>query len=164
MRTQRMRRRRFYRRRWPGRVGFLSHGSPAAIIGSGHFQIDAMRNFLKSCARALGTCLDVTVSVVGIMMLLSFPANPSHHFDAHFRSNEARRSIVRHAFVAGPEADAVRTVARIDVKHAIPTPVIAESATKPLTTCDFCSDVSLIRLLQRYKLGPSRSSGPDPLL
>ena len=145
-------------------VGFLSHGSQAAMIRSSYFQIDAMRYFLRSCARATATCFEVAISVVGIVMLLSFPANASHQFDAHFRSNEVRRSIVRNASIAGPEADAARTVARIDAEPAIPMPVIAESAAKPLTTFDFSSDVSLVRLLQRFKLGPSRSSGSDPLL
>ena len=123
-----------------------------------------MRNFLKSFARALSTCLEVTVSVVGIVMLLSFPANGSHHFAAHFRSNEVRRSIVRHAIVGEPEADAARTIARIDIKPAIPMPVIVATAVEPLSDHEVSAEVSLIRLLQRFKLGPSRSSGPDPLL
>ena len=123
-----------------------------------------MRNFLKSFTRSLITCLEVAVSVVGIAMLLSFPATGSHHFDAHFRSNEVRRSIVRHAVVAGPEADAARIVARIDVQPAIPMPVIIETAAQPFSNLEVSAEVSLIRLLQRFKLGPSRSSGPDPLL
>jgi hypothetical protein len=123
-----------------------------------------MRYLLKSCTRALITCLEVTISVVGIVMLLSFPANGSHHFDAHFRSNEVRRSIVRHAVVAAPEADAARTIARIDVQPAIPMPVIVETAVEPLSNLEASAEVSLFRLLQRFKLGLSRSSGPDPLL
>ena len=123
-----------------------------------------MRNFLKSCTRALITCLEVTISVVGIVMLLTFPAGGSHHFSAHFRSNEVRRSIVRHAIVAGPEADAARTIARIDVQPAIPMPVIVETAVEPLSNLEVSAEVSLFRLLQRFKLGASRSSGPDPLL
>jgi hypothetical protein len=123
-----------------------------------------MLNHLKSCARALTTCLEVAISVVGVAMLLSFPAGASHNFDEHFRANEIRRSIVRHSVVAGPEADGARTIARIDAEPAIPVPVIAESATKPLAGFEFSAQVSLIDLLQRFKLGPSRSSGPDPLL
>jgi hypothetical protein len=123
-----------------------------------------MPNYLKSCARALTTCLEVAISVVGVAMLLSFPATGSHHFDAHFRSNEVRRSIVRHAVVAGPEADAARTVARVDVQPAIPMPAIVETPIEPLSNHEVSTEVSLFRMLQRFKLGLSRSSGPDPLL
>jgi hypothetical protein len=123
-----------------------------------------MLNFLKSCARALTTGLEVTISVVGIVMMLTFPANGSHNFGAHFRSNEVRRSIVRHSVVAGPEADGARTIARVDTKRTIPVPVMAESSAKPLAGFEFSAQVSLIDLLQRFKLGPSRSNGSDPLL
>lgn len=123
-----------------------------------------MRNFLKSCTRVLAIYLEVAVSVVGIAMLLSFPANSSHHFGGHFRTDEVRRSIVRHAFVAGPETDGAQTITRIDVEPTIPVPLIIENADKPLGTFESSSQVSLICLLQRFKLGPSRSGGPDPLL
>jgi hypothetical protein len=123
-----------------------------------------MQNHLKSCSRALATCLEVAISVVGVVMLLSFPAGASHRFDEHFRANEIRRSIVRHSVVAGPEADGAQTITRIDIEPAIPMPVIAESAVRPLTGIEVSAQVSLIRLLQRFKLGPSRSSGPDLLL
>src|ERR1700692_1811332 len=108
MRAQRMHRRGLHRRRRPG--GFLPHRSPAAIIGNGYCRIDAMRNFLKSGARALATFIEVAISVVGILMLLSFPAGASHHFDQHFRANEVRRSIVRHSLLDEPEADGAQTV------------------------------------------------------
>lgn len=123
-----------------------------------------MRNFLKSCACAFGRCLEVAVSVVGIVMLLSFPANASHHFDAHFRSNEVRSSIVRHAIVAGPEADDAQTIVHIDSLPSVPAQMIIQNSPKLVTSFDSSGEVSLFRLLQRFKLGPSRSGGPDPLL
>jgi hypothetical protein len=123
-----------------------------------------MGNFLKSCTCVLAGYLEMVISVVGIVMLLSFPAHSSHQFGEHFRTNEVRRSIVRHAFVAGPETDCAQTIARIDVEPTIPVPVIIESAAKPPAIFELSPEVSLIRLLQRFKLGPSRSGGPDPLL
>jgi hypothetical protein len=127
-----------------------------------------MRNFLKSCKRALAVGFELSISIVGIAMLLSFPANSSHSFAEHFRTNEVRNSIVRHAFVAGPEADGAQAIAHFDAEPTIPMPVIIESAAKPLDgfglSSQFSSEVSFLRLIQRFKLGSSSSGGPDPLL
>jgi len=127
-----------------------------------------LKAFLKSCRRALGVGLELSISVVAIAMLLSFPANSSHSFAEHFRSNEVRNSIVRHAFVAGPEADGVQANAHFDAEPTIPMPVIIESAAKPLDgfglSSQVSSEVSFLRLIQRFKLGSSSSGGPDPLL
>lgn len=123
-----------------------------------------MRHFLKSFIRALALGFELSISVVGVVMLLSFPTNASHNFGEHFRTNEVRRSIVRHAFVAGPEADGAQTIAHIDAQPTIPMPVIIESDSKPLDSFELSSEFSFVRLIQRFKLGPSRSDGPDPLL
>jgi hypothetical protein len=127
-----------------------------------------MRHFLKSCMHALTVGFELSISVVGILMLLSFPANASHSFGEHFRTNEARRSIVRHAFVAGPEADGAQTIAHIDAQPTIPMPVIIESDPKALdwfeSSSQISSEFSFVRLIQRFKLGSSSSGGPDPLL
>ena len=123
-----------------------------------------MRRFLKSCIPALVVVFELSISVVGIVMLLSFPANASHNFGEHFRTNEVRRSIVRHAFVAGPEADGAQTIARIDAQPTIPMPMIIESDSKPLNVYELSPESSMVRLIQRFKLGPSRSGGSDPLL
>lgn len=123
-----------------------------------------MGNFLKCWAHAVAVCFEVTVSVVGIAMLLSFPANSSHSFGEHFRSNEVRRSIVRHAIVAGPEADGVQAIAHVDAEPTIPMPVVIESDPKTLDVFELPSEVSFVRLIQRFKLGSSSSGGSDPLL
>ena len=127
-----------------------------------------MRTFVKSSLRAFALGFELSISVVGILMLLSFPASASHSFGEHFRTNEVRRSIVRHAFVAGPEADGAQTIAHIDAQPTIPMPVIIESDPKPLDGFELSSqgssDCSFVRLIQRFKLGSSSSGGPDPLL
>jgi len=123
-----------------------------------------MRNFLKSCVRVVAVGFELSISIIGIAMLLSFPANASHNFGEHFRTNEVRRSIVRHAFVAGPEADGAQTIAHIDAQPTIPMSVIIESDPKPLDSFELSSEFSFVRLIQRFKLGPSSSGGPDPLL
>jgi hypothetical protein len=123
-----------------------------------------LKSFLKSCMRALAVGLELSISVVGIVMLLSFPVNSSHNFAEHFRTNEVRRSIVRHAFVAGPEADGAQAIAHIDAEPTIPMPAIIETAAKPLDVFELSSVVSFVRLIQRFKLGRSSSGGSDPLL
>lgn len=125
-----------------------------------------LTSFLKRWARAVAVCFEATASIVGIAMLLSFPASSAHFFGDHFRSNEVRRTIVRHAFVAGPEADSAQTIVRIDTEPTIPipVPVIVAGAQEPVVSYELSSDSSHIRLLHRFKLGQSRSRGPDPLL
>lgn len=106
----------------------------------------------------LGACL------VAVAMLLSFPANTSHHFDQHFGVAQVRRSIVRHTSVAGPEDSGVDGIAAIDLEPAIPVPIVIASAAKPLVVFEPRAEVSPVRLLHRYKFGRARSDSPDPLL
>jgi hypothetical protein len=123
-----------------------------------------MRKLLNLATGGVAIFIRVSVCIVSVAMLLSFPANSSHHFDQHFGSTQIRRSIVRHTFVDGPKDNGAEEIARIDLEPTIPVPVIIESAAKPLATFELSSEVSPIRLLQRFKLGRSRSGGPDPLL
>lgn len=132
--------------------------------GGGYGWIQVLRDFLKSSGRRAGTFLCAVACIVCIAMLLSFPATSAHNFSGHFRSNEVRRSIVRHASVAAPEADGAQAIARVDIEPTIAMPVIVESIAQPLATFEVYAEVSLIRLLLRFKLGPSRSDGSVPLL
>jgi len=102
--------------------------------------------------------------IVGVAMLLSFPAITAHHFGPHFGATEIRRSIVRHTFVAGPEEDGLEETAHIDAQPAIPMPVIIENVAKGFFPQTIVSEVPAFRLLQHFKLRPSRSDAPDPLL
>jgi len=97
-------------------------------------------------------------------MLLSFPTARSHHFGQHFGTTEIRRNIVRHTFVAGPETGGVEKIALIDAQPAIPVPVIIANVARGFFARELASDIPIFRILQHFKLGPSRSSAPDPLL
>lgn len=96
-------------------------------------------------------------------MLLSFPAAIPHHFGQHFGSTEIRQNIVRHTFVAGPEAGEEK-IAQIDAQPAIPMPVTIEGVAKRFLPPATISDVPTFRILLHFKLGPSRSDASDPLL
>lgn len=119
---------------------------------------------LKSGRRAIAASLRAVACVVGIAMLLSFPAVSAHLYGQHFRTSEIRQNIVRHTFVAGPESGGVEEFAHIDAQPAISTPVTIENVAKRSFLLATASEVPTFCFLQRFRLGPSRSGGPDPLL
>jgi hypothetical protein len=119
---------------------------------------------LKSSRRTIAGCLRVAACVVGIAMLLSFPAVSAHLYGQHFRTTEIRQNIVRHTFVAGPESGSVEQFAHLDAQPSISMPVIIDNVAKRSLLLATASDVPTFRLLHRFKLGPSRSGGSDPLL
>jgi hypothetical protein len=123
-----------------------------------------LRNFLKFSGRAIATTLRATACILSVAMLLSFPTARAHHFCHHFATTEIRQNIVRHTFVAGPEAGGVEKIALIDAQPAIPMPVIIENVAKRFFSLAIVSEAPTFRMLQHFKLGPSRSSAPDPLL
>jgi hypothetical protein len=96
-------------------------------------------------------------------MLLSFPTARTHHFGQHFGTTEIRQNIVRHTFVAGPEAGEEK-IAQIDAQPAIPMPVTIEIVAKSFFAPATVSNLPTFRVLQHLKLGPSRSGASDPLL
>ena len=102
--------------------------------------------------------------MLGVAMLLSFPAARSHHFDQRFGTTEIRQNIVRHTFVAGPEAGGDEKMAQVDSLPAISVPVTVENVAQSVLRSAMVSYVPSFRVLQHLKLGPSRSSSSDPLL
>jgi len=97
-------------------------------------------------------------------MLLSFPLTKAHSFGQHFGTTEIRHNIVRHTFVAGPETGGVEKVAHIDSQPSIPEPAVLANAATRLFPLPLLSSVPTFRILQHFKLGPSRSGATDPLL
>jgi hypothetical protein len=122
-----------------------------------------LRTLLKSSERAIGAFLRAAACILSVAMLLSFPAARPHHFSQHFGSTEIRQNIVRHTFVAGPEAGEDR-IAQIDAQPAIPTTVTIEIVAKSFFPLAIVSNLPAFRILQHLKLGPSRSGASDPLL
>ena len=123
-----------------------------------------IRNFLKFSGRAIATTIRATACILSVAMLLSFPAARAHQFGQHFGTSEIRQNIVRHTFVAGPEASGAEEIALIDAQPANPTAVTIENVTKRYFAAAIVSQVPPFRILQHFKLGPSRSGAKDPLL
>lgn len=138
---------------------FLSVRSTRAILN-----IEVQRNLLTSAPRAIAAALRAVACILGVAMLLSFPSARAHLFSQHFGTTEIRQNIVRHTFVAGPEAGGVEEIAHVDAQATIPAPVTIENVAKRLFSLPVVSVVPTFRILQHLKLGPSRSGAPDPLL
>lgn len=127
-------------------------------------EIAVLSNFLKSAGRAIADSLRAVACILSVAMLLSFPVARVHSFGPHFGTTEIRQNIVRHTFVAGPETGGAERMTHIDALAAIPTPAIVENVAKCLFPLAIVSDVPTFRILRHFKLGPSRSGSPDPLL
>jgi hypothetical protein len=118
---------------------------------------------MKSGELTVAAFLRVAACIVSVAMLLSFPAARPHHFGQHFGSTQIRQNIVRHTFVAGPEAGEEK-IAQIDAQPATPMPVTVVSAARSLLPPAMIADVPTFRILLHLKLGPARSGASDPLL
>ena len=97
-------------------------------------------------------------------MLLSFPLTRAHSFGQHFGATQIRRNIVRHTFVAGPETTGVEKIVHFDAQPSIPELAVVASTATRLFPLPLFSSVPTFRILQHFKLGPSRSGATDPLL
>lgn len=106
---------------------FLSVRSTRAILN-----IEVQRNLLTSAPRAIAAALRAVACILGVAMLLSFPSARAHLFSQHFGTTEIRQNIVRHTFVAGPEAGGVEEIAHVDAQATIPAPVTIENVAKRL--------------------------------
>jgi len=138
---------------------FLSLRQTAVIL-----KMKVLQNLLTSGTRAIATLLRVAACIVSVAMLLSFPVTRAHNFGQHFGTTEIRHNIVRHTFVAGPEAGGVEKIAHFDSLSAIPGPATIENTTARFSTHAIVSEVPTYRILQHLKLGPSRSGPSDPLI
>jgi hypothetical protein len=137
----------------------LSVRGTAAIL-----EIEVLRNLLTASSRLITTSLRVAACIVSVAMLLSFPLTRAHSFSQHFGTTQIRHSIVRHTFVAGPETSGVEKIVHFDAQPSIPEPVVIASATTRLFPLPLLSTAPTFRILQHFKLGPSRSGATDPLL
>ncbi len=124
---------------------------------------EVFTNLSKLSARTFTTICRAALCVVGVAMLVSFPANNVRRFDDHFRAPEVRRSIERHTFFAQPELTGAEQIAHAEVAPTVLIPVTRPDFSKPLANFRIVSEIPLTRLLLRLKLGPARSGGSDPL-
>jgi hypothetical protein len=102
--------------------------------------------------------------IVSLVMLLSFPASSVHSFGTHFRTPEVRRALERHTSVAHSDGNTPELIAHNDLLPTFFTPAETGSKIFPTDNSEPSSDVPLSSLLNRRKLSPSGSGGPDPLI
>jgi hypothetical protein len=127
-------------------------------------EIEVLRNLLTAGSRSITTSLRIAACIVSVAMLLSFPLTKVHSFGQHFGTTQIRQNIVRHTFVAGPETTGVEKMVHFDAQPSIPEPAVVASAATRLFPLPLLSNVPTFRILQHFKLGPSRSGATDPLL
>jgi hypothetical protein len=122
-----------------------------------------MKRLFSSSFKSLRAFGHLAVCVVGLAMLLLFPAAKVHTFGAHFRNPEVRRSAQRHIFIAQSE----NTDGRI--AESAPLPVFFAPTENvqhrfALDNQEFTTEVSFAHLVNRMKLNPPGSNAQDPLL
>jgi hypothetical protein len=98
-----------------------------------------------------------------VTILLSFPTSSVQRFDQSFRSVQFRHTIVRHTFMADAGEDGVQATEHAKVAPATPVTLVAFEAPHETRVSHF-SATPIIVVLQRFKLGPSRSGATDPLI
>lgn len=109
------------------------------------------------------TICRAALCVLGVVMLLSFPATGVRGFQDHFRTPQVRQSIERHTFFAQPEVTGAEQVAPADLAPTAPVAIVTSVFSKPLAIFRVVPAIPLTRFLLRLKLGPARSGGSDPL-
>jgi hypothetical protein len=122
-------------------------------------------NFRRSIGRGAGAFFHTAACTFVVAMLLSFPTSSVQRFDQRFRAVEFRHSIVRHTFMANPGQDGIQAAEQVQVAPATRIPPVAIDANPaPEARVELISDTPTIVVLQRFKLGPSRSGPTDPLI
>jgi hypothetical protein len=120
-------------------------------------------DLVKYSRREAGAALHAAACVLGVAMLLLFPANAGQHFGHSFRHVEFRHSIVRHTFIANPGEDGADKAKQIHTARTILVGIAMPVNLKQHTPVEPAVSVPTILVLHRFKLGPTRSSGSDPL-
>ena len=85
------------------------------------------------------------------------------HFGHSFRTVEFRHSIVRHTFIANPREDGADKAKQIHTARIIPVGIAMPVNVSSTRLIEPAVSVPTILILHRFKLGPSRSGGSDPL-
>lgn len=123
-----------------------------------------MQQRLPSSMRSVTAFLHAAACVVGLAMLLSFPALKPHQFAAHFRAPEVRRVIERHSSVCETHDQTPTRIAQSNLEPVSYQPVELGSAVAPALNFEVASQVPLARMFRHLKLGLSRPGESDPLL
>ncbi len=106
----------------------------------------------------------MTAGVLSVAMLLLFPLHfTAHNFTDHYRTENPRRTVIRHTAVEVATADVV------DGREALAPSRVPATLVEPPRTFRpraFPTRLSSLRprLVVRLKIGLSPSDNPDPLI
>jgi hypothetical protein len=124
-----------------------------------------MLTTLSTSGRTIARYSGFALCLVSALILLLFPAKIKlHDLNDHFRAPNACNEILRYTFVETVEAVGVAQVVKINMWPRHLFVVDMELKTLPRPYAEPVHPVPYTRLLLRLKLGPSPSSGQDPLI
>jgi hypothetical protein len=103
------------------------------------------------------------LTFIAVAMLLSFPANKAHRFEAHFRTPEIRRAIARSTFLAQPEVTGAEHIVHAKVAPSVPVVLVTPVLSNPPEEVRIVCEVLPTRFLLRIKPASGPSGGSDPL-
>jgi hypothetical protein len=108
--------------------------------------------------------INLMISLLGLLMLISFPIRSAHQFENHFRTPEVRRSIERHTAIVNPESKAPERISYQGVLPSFLKITDAADVPYPVARGQVSDHLEFPHLYPRLKLGSSRSGSQDPLL
>ena len=103
------------------------------------------------------------LTLVAVAMLISFPVNKAHRFEAHFRTPEIRRAIARSTFLAQPEVTGAEHIVHAKVAPSVPVVLVTPVLSNPPEEVPIVCEVLPTRFLLRIKPASGPSGGSDPL-
>ena len=116
--------------------------------------------FSFSCAKLLR----MAVCLVGALMVLSFPLGSTHDFHQHLRTARVRRELVRHTFLSVAKESPAQGARPLRIKPIQLLPVDYETESESSSNISPSPLVIPTRILLRFRPGPSRAGGEDPLI
>ena len=98
------------------------------------------------------------------LMVLSFPLGSAHDFHQHFRTARVRREVIKHTFLSVTKESPGKAARSLRVRPIRLLPVDRETETELSSNISPSPLAIPTRILLRFRPGPSRAGGEDPLI
>jgi hypothetical protein len=108
--------------------------------------------------------LRVAVYLASALMVLSFPVGSAHDFHQHFRIARVRRELVRHTFLSVAKESPAKRARPLRVRPIQLLPVDRQTESESSSNISPSPLVIPTRILLRFRPGPFRAGGEDPLI
>ena len=108
--------------------------------------------------------LRMAVCLAGALMVLSFPVGSAHDFHQHLRTARVRRELVRHTFLSVAKESPAQGARPLRVRPIQLLPIDRETESESSPNISPFPLVIPTRILLRFRPGPSRAGGEDPLI